>query len=71
MPAGVSTWQFNFPFDTNVDDSDSSSIELLRAVGLNFEKHKTHGIDTYLFGEHMFTAGSYSFEKLYRSGVES
>ena len=57
MPPGIATWQFNFPFDPEEDESDQASIEMLTAVGLNFELHKAHGIDVDLFGEHMFTTG--------------
>ena len=39
------------------DDSAPRSIEMLKEAGLNFEQHRSRGIDTGLFGEHMFTAG--------------
>ena len=65
LPPGISTWQFNFPFCLGYlfsptfrsDRSKADSITLLRNAGLNFELYKTDGIDTNLFGEHMFTAG--------------
>ncbi len=59
VPPGTSTWQFDFQFDIDADDSEASSIELLKAVGINFDKHKAHGVNTFLFGEHMFTAGMF------------
>lgn len=34
-----------------------SSIDLLKRVGLDFDSHKTQGIDPKHFGEHMFTSG--------------
>lgn len=39
------------------DSSSSSSIDLLKTAGLDFDKHKTIGINPFLFGELMFTYG--------------
>ena len=42
-----------------------TSIDLLKAAGLNFDLHKNMGIDPLLFGEHMFTHGS-KLKRLFR-----
>jgi len=65
LPPGNPIWQFNFRFDlklhfyTNLskDISVASSIDLLKAAGLNFDHHKSIGIDDDLFGELMFSHG--------------
>ena len=48
-PSGVCTWQFNFKFDVDLDRSLKQSINVLRDSGINFEKHKTEGIDHHTF----------------------
>eukprot|EP00826_Nyctotherus_ovalis_P038304 TRINITY_DN3582_c0_g1_i3.p1 TRINITY_DN3582_c0_g1~~TRINITY_DN3582_c0_g1_i3.p1 ORF type:complete len:376 (+),score=76.39 TRINITY_DN3582_c0_g1_i3:135-1130(+) len=57
LPPGNRIWQFNFRFDLLKDNSVSSSIDLLKAAGLNFESHKSIGVKDDLFGELMFSHG--------------
>jgi len=57
LPAGVSTWQFNFEFDLDNDESSKDSIELLLNAGIDFQRLKTHGIPVHLFAEHIMTSG--------------
>lgn len=52
-----STWQFNFEFDTNKEMISAESLELLRNSGINFENHRTLGIDKFEFAQLMTDSG--------------
>ncbi|CAB4255440.1 similar to Saccharomyces cerevisiae YNR052C POP2 RNase of the DEDD superfamily, subunit of the Ccr4-Not complex that mediates 3' to 5' mRNA deadenylation [Maudiozyma barnettii] len=52
-----STWQFNFDFDTNKEMISAESLELLRNSGINFENHRTTGIDKFEFAQLMMDSG--------------
>lgn len=54
---GVSTFQFNFSFDTGSDMFAEDSIQLLSDAGLDFAKHRDRGIDQNAFAELMTTSG--------------
>jgi len=51
------TWQFNFKFDVNKDMYAQDSIELLKRSGIDFERHRGHGIDVQHFGELFISSG--------------
>ncbi len=53
----ISTWQFNFPFNLEVDVSEAASIDMLKSAGLDFAAHKSKGIDPTTFGEYMYSSG--------------
>jgi len=56
-PPGPCTWQFNFKYDVDVDKSLKQSINVLREAGINFEKHKTNGIDHHTFSYYLTSSG--------------
>ena len=56
-PENVSTWQFNFKFDTSIDKYSSDSISLLINSGINFDLLKNKGIPHNLFAEYFITSG--------------
>ena len=56
-PQGTCTWQFNFKFDVDKEKSLRASIKVLREAGINFDMHKTSGIDKNLFGQYFITSG--------------
>lgn len=56
-PPGVSCWQFHFSFDLEADMFAQDSIDLLKQSGINFDRHKTEGIDSDLFAELLLTSG--------------
>ncbi|EDR26057.1 CCR4-NOT transcription complex subunit, putative [Entamoeba dispar SAW760] len=56
-PDGVRTWQFNFQFDTDKDESSVDSIQLLQKAGINFGKFKNAGISAEDFGEAIMASG--------------
>ena len=45
-----STWVFNFQFDLDNDMYAEDSIELLKRSGVDFQRHRDHGIDANAFG---------------------
>lgn len=51
------TWVFNFQFDLNEDMYAESSIELLKASGVDFQRHYEMGIDPGNFGALLTTSG--------------
>ncbi len=53
----ISTWQFNFNFDTLIDKYSNDSISLLINSGIKFELLKTKGIPHNLFAEYFITSG--------------
>lgn len=55
-PPGPCCWQFNFRYDVDNDKSVKSSINVLREAGINFELHKTNGIDHMLFSEYFMSS---------------
>lgn len=57
-PKGISTWRFNFAFDTTKDVFAQESIDGLRqSRGLDLEKHSSQGIDILKFGELLTSSG--------------
>lgn len=56
-PPGVCCWQFNFRFDRGEDVYAKDSIELLVRSGIDFESHRTRGIDAQEFAELLMTSG--------------
>jgi len=57
LPAGASTWQFNFKFDLKSDEHAKDAIELLSNSGINFTKHYSHGINPQIFAEYLISSG--------------
>lgn len=53
----VCTWQFNFQFDLEADMYAQNSTTMLKQAGLDFDKHKLHGIDPLKFGAFLITSG--------------
>ena len=56
-PPGPCCWQFNFKYDVDNDKSLETSINVLRQAGINFDLHKTNGIDHITFAEYFLTSG--------------
>ncbi|XP_074556459.1 putative CCR4-associated factor 1 homolog 11 [Curcuma longa] len=57
-------WEFNFrDFDICCDRYAPSSIELLKASGIDFQKNQKWGIDSCRFAAHLATSGLLSFGK--------
>jgi len=56
-PSPVTTWQFNFKFNLGVDMFAQNSIDLLTKCGIQFDRHKTDGIDVNEFAELLMTSG--------------
>lgn len=59
FPAGMCTWQFNFQFDVNRENTVASSIEMLREAGIDFAKLKSDGIAERRFVEGFLSSGIY------------
>jgi len=55
---GISTWQFNFQFDLQVDTYAEDSIQLLQKSGLQFSRHHRDGIDPKAFSVLLITSGA-------------
>ena len=51
MPEGAKSWQFNFKFDLEKEDNAQESIDVLKEANIQFDKHKTDGIDHFQFAE--------------------
>ncbi|XP_042423285.1 probable CCR4-associated factor 1 homolog 11 [Zingiber officinale] len=55
-------WEFNFrDFDISRDRYAPSSVELLKANGIDFQKNQVWGIDSCRFAQHLATSGLLSF----------
>lgn len=55
-------WEFNFrDFDISRDRYAPSSVELLKANGIDFQKNQAWGIDSGRFAAHLATSGLLSF----------
>ncbi|KAG6483033.1 hypothetical protein ZIOFF_059673 [Zingiber officinale] len=55
-------WEFNFrDFDISRDRFAPSSVELLKANGIDFQKNQIWGIDSCRFAHHLATSGLLSF----------
>ena len=57
MPEGTKSWQFNFKFDLEKEDHAQESIDVLQEANIQFDKHKTAGIDHFQFAEALMTSG--------------
>ncbi|OAF68158.1 hypothetical protein A3Q56_04081 [Intoshia linei] len=57
VPDGISTWQFNFKFNLDVDMHAHDSIQMLQEAGIDFSRHASDGIDHQLFGEMFMVSG--------------
>jgi CCR4-NOT transcription complex subunit 7/8 len=57
MPAGITTWQFNFKFNLTEDMYAEDSVDLLQNSGIRFEKHERDGIETIHFAEMLLVSG--------------
>jgi len=53
----VSTWQFNFDFNDDIDAKDDKSITMLINSGIDFSLLKQHGISPQYFGEKIIASG--------------
>lgn len=56
------TWSFNFQFSLDEDMYAEGSIDMLKAAGLDFNRHQTMGIDPNAFGAALITSGLAFFE---------
>lgn len=57
MPSPISTWQFNFDYDYNLEAKDDKSIHMLINSGIDFNMLKLHGISQRYFGEKVIQSG--------------
>jgi CCR4-NOT transcription complex subunit 7/8 len=57
LPPGGDIWQFNFQFSINDDMYAVESVDLLKKSGIDFVKHRTHGIRVEDFGALLTTSG--------------
>ncbi|MFH4974169.1 hypothetical protein AB6A40_000878 [Gnathostoma spinigerum] len=57
MPPDGDVWQFNFQFSPDNDMASQESLELLRAAGIDFNRHQQEGIRLEDFGELLTTSG--------------
>jgi CCR4-NOT transcription complex subunit 7/8 len=64
MPLPVSTWQFNFDFNEDVEQKEASSFDLLLNSGIDFALLKNHGINPSYFGEKIISSGLVMNENL-------
>jgi len=51
------SWSFNFQFSLEEDMYAEGSIDMLKAAGLDFNRHQTMGIDPAVFGSALITSG--------------
>jgi CCR4-NOT transcription complex subunit 7/8 len=64
-PNGTITFQFNFYFDLEKHMYAEDSIKLLERSGLDFARHKKHGIMAQDFGELLVTSGLVLFRDVH------
>jgi len=57
MPPNITTWQFNFKFNINVDEHSKDAIKLLFDAGLKFDLHAKKGIVSKHFAEYLIGSG--------------
>ena len=57
FPSPYHTWQFNFEFDSERDESALSSLDLLKKSGINFDYLKKNGINHKIFFDAFKTSG--------------
>jgi CCR4-NOT transcription complex subunit 7/8 len=57
MPLPISTWQFNFDFNEEIEPKEASSFDLLLNSGIDFTLLKKHGINPTYFGEKILQSG--------------
>ncbi|KAJ8736954.1 hypothetical protein PYW07_000225 [Mythimna separata] len=57
LPAGITTWQFNFRFSLETDMYAENSIMMLINSGLRFSEHEEYGIDPLEFAELLMSSG--------------
>ncbi|KAK0390394.1 hypothetical protein QR680_019333 [Steinernema hermaphroditum] len=57
LPPGNNVWQFNFQFSKTNDLFVQDSIDLLEQVGIDFDRHEIHGIDSVDFAELLTSSG--------------
>ena len=57
FPSPYHTWQFNFEFDSERDESALSSLDLLKKSGINFDYLKKSGINHKIFFDAFKTSG--------------
>jgi len=57
LPKGVCTWQFNFKFNLEEDVYAEASIVLLKNSGIEFENHRSFGIEPSEFAELLLSSG--------------
>ncbi|KAK2964795.1 putative CCR4-NOT transcription complex subunit 8 [Blattamonas nauphoetae] len=50
-PSGISTWQFNFKFDSTKYERSFHSLQLLQSAGMDFKRFNEEGIDPFAFAE--------------------
>ena len=58
------TWQFNFQFSVDDDMFNNDSIQFLEQSGMNFEQHRTEGIDPAAFGALLIPSGLVLFPEV-------
>jgi CCR4-NOT transcription complex subunit 7/8 len=56
-PEPVCTWQFNFDFDVDKDQSAKNSITMLKDSGIDFDRLKRKGISPFTFAEKVMQSG--------------
>ncbi|OIR56806.1 MAG: CCR4-NOT transcription complex subunit 7, CAF1 [Amphiamblys sp. WSBS2006] len=54
---GISTWQFNFKFDSYTDCCSADALVILKRAKVDFDKHKRVGISMKDFGELLTSSG--------------
>jgi len=65
MPLPISTWQFNFDFNEDIEPKEASSFDLLlNSAGIDFTLLKNHGINPIYFGEKIIQSGLVMNDKL-------
>ena len=65
LPQPVSTWQFNFIFDLDVENKATTSINLLQNCGIDFNRLKRQGIQPLYFAEKVTQSGLVLNDKIH------